>query len=335
MITKDFLKKKVFIVAEIGNNHEGDLERCLSLIDKAVECGVDAVKFQTFEPTLYYSVDQKDRINQLEKFQIQKEDFIKIKRYCDKRNVVFFSTPFDIESAIFLNSIQPIFKISSGDNNFFELIDKVMSFNKPLFISTGLTDETHIKSIYKRVKKKWKKTNNSKFLVFLHCIASYPVIPREANLNAITSLKDMFKDVIVGYSDHCEGVQASILSVALGAKVVEKHFTDDKNFSNFRDHKISADPMEMKQLVNMVRNTEILIGGGKLEVSESEKKNLKQLRRSIAVNKKCLKNSKILEKDLIWLRPADGLIEKKKILGKSLIKDLKYGEKIYLKDIRK
>ena len=154
MITRDFLKKKVFIVAEIGNNHEGDLERCFSLIDKAVECGVDAVKFQTFEPTLFYSVNQKDRINQLKKFQIQKEDFIKIKRYCDKKNVVFFSTPLDIESASFLNSIQPIFKISSGDNNFFELIDKVMSFNKPLFISTGLTDETHIKSIYKRVQRR-------------------------------------------------------------------------------------------------------------------------------------------------------------------------------------
>ena len=209
--------------------------------------------------------------------------------------IYFFSTPFDIESAIFLNSIQNVFKISSGDNNFHELIDKVASFNKPIFISTGLADKKQIISIHERIISKWKKMSDKKFLAFLHCVSSYPVSSSHANLRAIKTLRKVFKDLLIGYSDHCEGIQASILAVALGARIIEKHFTDNKNFSSFRDHKLSADPKEMSELVRLIRNAEILMGNGKLDPSVDEINTMNSMRRSLAAKKFLPKGSENLK----------------------------------------
>ena len=326
------LKEKVFIVAEIGNNHEGKLERCYDLVDKAKSCGVDAVKFQTFNPNLYYERSQKKRLIQLKQFSLTQSQLIKIKDFCEKKKIHFFSTPFDIESAKFLNTIQDFFKISSGDNNFFDLIDTVLLFNKPIFISTGLADSKQIHKIYKHVCKKWTKMSEKKFLVFLHCVSSYPVIKNEANLLAVNSLKRKFPNIQVGYSDHCEGIQASILAVAFGARVIEKHFTDDKNYSDFRDHKLSADPDEMTKLVKLIRETENMLGDGKLKISDSEFKNLIPTRRSLAAKRFIPKGTTISVADLIWVRPGDGITERKSIIGKKLFKDIEMGHKFELKD---
>ncbi len=333
MITKTHIRKRVFIVAEIGNNHEGNTDRCIKLVKKAIRCGVDAIKLQTFIPKLYYSKEEKKRISRLNKFSLSKEGLIRVKEFCDSQNIIFFSTPFDVESAIFLNSIQNVFKISSGDNNFHELIDQIASFNKPIFISTGLADKKQIISVHERIIRKWKKTSDEKFLAFLHCVSCYPVSSSQANLRAIKTLRKVFKDLLIGYSDHCEGIQASIVAVALGAKIIEKHFTDDKNFSSFRDHKLSADPKEMTQLVRMIRKTEVLMGNGKLDPSVDEINTMNSMRRSLAAKKFLPKGSKISSDDLVWLRPGNGIIEKKKIIGKVLTKDLEEGKKFSLKDI--
>ena len=329
------LKKKVFIVAEIGNNHEGNFKRCLDLIDKAKSCGVDAVKLQTSNPKLFYERNQKKRLKQLSSYSLTQDELIAIKKFCDTRNVHFFSTPLDIKSAKFLNSIQSFFKISSGDNNFFDLIDTVLHYNKPIFISTGLADNKQIDKIYKHIKKRWKRISNKKFFVFLHCVSCYPVLPDDVNLSAIQTLKNKFTNLQVGYSDHCRGVQAAVLSVALGARVIEKHFTDNKNYSNFRDHQLSADPEEMKKLVKLIRESEKLIGSGSLKISENESKNLMQIRRSMAAKRFIPKGTKITYNDIIWLRPGNGITDKRKIIGKINKQDIKQGHQFDINDFIK
>ena len=196
--------KKIFITAEIGNNHEGNFQLAKKLIVEAKKCGVDAVKFQTFIPDLYVSNEDKTRIKRLKKFQFSQDQFKKLSQFCKKVGIIFFSTPFDLESAKFLNKIQNIFKISSSDNDFDLLIRCVAKFNKSLIISTGLAELGLIKRLKKIVFSEWKKLKKKKNrkLILMHCVTSYPVKDEEANLMVIQNLKKNFKKCIIGYSDH-------------------------------------------------------------------------------------------------------------------------------------
>ena len=269
-----FNKNKIIIVAEIGNNHEGSLRTAKSLIKEAKKCGVDAVKFQTFIPDLYVHKKDKKSFKQLKKFQLSFDDFEKLALFAKKLKITFFSTPFDLKSASFLNKIQKVFKISSGDNNFIPLINHIAKFNKPIILSTGLSDIQMIRKSKNIIFNVWKKnSNNRKKLIIMHCVSSYPTESKEANLLAIKTLVKNFKDCIIGYSDHTKNILSAITSVSLGAKVIERHFTLSKNFSRFRDHKISSDPKEMKQLVDSVRFVEKAMGTGKKKLQQSEKKN--------------------------------------------------------------
>ncbi len=190
------LNKKVFIVAEIGNNHEGNFELALKMIDEAYSSGVDAVKFQTFIPELFISKDEKDRLEKLRSFQFSFDQFYKLFKYAKKKGLVFFSTPLDLESAKYLNQFQSVFKIASSDNNFLQLIDLVSDFDKNLILSTGLSDEKEIDEIYNRIFYNWEKKVNSNKLSLLHCVSSYPVPDNEANLAKIKYLKDRYKKAV-------------------------------------------------------------------------------------------------------------------------------------------
>ena len=171
--------KKTFIIAEIGNNHEGSYKNAIRLIDKAKDSGADAVKFQTFDTKYYVNKSEKKRFNKLKSFELNKEDFKKLARYTKKKGLKFISTPFDLGSAKFLSKIVDIFKISSGDNNFFELIKFCASFKKPLIISTGMLNFAEIKNVSKMLfKNKFPRRK----LAFLHCVADYPVQDKDANL---------------------------------------------------------------------------------------------------------------------------------------------------------
>ena len=294
---------RTFIVAEVGNNHEGNFDLARKLILKAKQCGADAVKFQTFIPEDYVSKSSQERFKRLKKFQLTYKQFKKLASYSKKIGIIFFSTPFDIKSAKFLNGIQQIFKISSGDNNFLPLIETICKFNKSIFLSTGLANIDQITRVKKLIFNLWKgKKNNAKKLAILHCVSSYPVIESEANLLAIKTLKKKFSDCIIGYSDHTQGIIAPIAAVALGVNIIEKHFTLNKNFSNFIDHKISADPIEMKQMINMIRKLELMMGDGKKIPQTSEKNNIKNLRRSIVAKKNITKGKIIKWRDLNWIR---------------------------------
>ena len=325
-------KNKVFIVAEIGNNHEGKLLNAYRLIDKAKEAGVDAVKFQTYNIKKFYSSDtDKKKIKRLNQFRLSYDSIIKLSKYAKKLGLVFFSTPLDEESAVFLNKIQNIFKISSGDNDFYNLIEKTLTFNKPIIISTGMLDFKGIKKLYQFIKKK----NFKNQICFLHCVSSYPVPINELNLNSIRFLKEKLPDCIIGYSDHSDSIESCILSAHLGANVIEKHFTLDKNFSSYRDHKLSATPTEMKRLVETVRNLDNILGKNKKFIQKCEKEGLIASRRSIASNKILKKNTIIEANDIFYVRPRArfSISDAKELIGKKVKKDMKYGEQFKLKNL--
>ncbi len=318
-----FLKKnKTFIVAEIGNNHEGNINTALKLVDKAKEAGADAVKFQTYQINKFLSKNyDKKSIKRLKKFSFTYDQFYKIRNYCKKKNITFFSTPLDIESAIFLNKIQNIFKISSGDNNYYDLIKVIKSFKKPIIISSGLLNETKLKILIKFITHNWLK--NKEALSILHCTTSYPVEKNYVNLRVIPNLIHKYKNIVVGYSDHTIGIDAAVFASVLGAKIIEKHFTLDKNFSDFRDHKLSADPKEMKDLISKINLSETLLGNSVKKIQFSEKKFLLSARRSLAVNKDFSKNYKLRNNDLVFLRPNLGFTKRSLLVGKNLKKNIK------------
>ena len=319
-----FNSNKTFIVAEIGNNHEGSFKIASEMIEAASNAGVDAVKFQTINPNNFVTSTDINRIRQLSKFKLSNEEFIKLANQANDLGVLFFSTPFDLESAKFLNNIQPIFKISSGDNNFVQLINTVFNFNKPTIISTGISEIEVIDRIY----KEWLEGNFKSEIAFLHCVSSYPVPLKEANLGAINFLNKRYEKAKIGYSDHTIGIEAACAAVASGAKIIEKHFTLDKNFSDFRDHSLSADPKEMKELVEKIRLINEMFSLDVKNIQKCEEKSIISMKRSIAAAQDLDANSKIAFEHLTWLRPATGLPpgEEEVFLGKVLKKNILKGE---------
>ena len=326
--------KKVFIIAEIGNNHEGNFELAKKMISKAAAAKVDAVKFQTFIPE-HISGGDSGRLKRLYRFKFTYNQFKKLASFAKKKKVLFFSTPFDIESAKFLNTIQPVFKIASGDNNFYPLIKKILSFNKPVIISTGSADINLVKTIYKNLKKFKKNKKFNKKLAFLHCVSSYPVPYDQANLASITYLKNLFTDMEIGYSDHTLGLDAAVFSVFAGARIIEKHFTLNKNFSNFRDHQLSADPKEMSQLVEKVRKAESMLGLSEKKIQKCEKDMNYYGRRSIAAANDIKIGSKLKLSNLIWIRPGSGFKpgEENMVLNKKVRNNLKFAQILKKKDL--
>lgn len=313
--------KKTFIIAEIGNNHEGSFKNAIKLIDKAKASGVDAVKFQTFDTNYYVNKKEKKRFSKLKKFELSKKDFKKLSIYTKKKGLKFISTPFDLESAKFLSNIVDAFKISSGDNNFYELIKLCGTFKKPLIISTGMID---LKEIRKILRMLVSISFPKKKLAFLHCVSDYPVQDKEANLLSISYLKNNLPYVI-GYSDHVIGIESSLVAVSLGAKIVEKHFTLDNNFSNFRDHKISLDPNHMKKMVLSINRIENMLGKYSKKISKNERKNVNSMRRSLYFDSNLRKNTVIRRKHIKIVRPfiKIGPNELMKFIGKKIKKDVK------------
>lgn len=315
--------KKTFIIAEIGNNHEGSFNVACKLIKEAKNAGVDAVKFQTFKTEDFISPHERKRFKKLKKFELSYEDFEKLSVIAKKNDLKFISTPLDINSAIFLNNIVDCFKIASGDNNYYDLIKTVLNFDKPTFISTGLLHFTEVKNLVEFIKKIGFDFSR---LSLFHCVSDYPVSYEEANLLSIKFLKKKLP-LTIGYSDHTIGKEASVIAVSLGAKIIEKHFTLSNNFSKFRDHQISLNPIDMKQLVSSIRKTELMLGLEEKKIQKSEFKNLDLTRRSIYSANNFNKNS-IIKKNMIKiLRPAN--IYKPNDLKKILNKKIKRKIGIY------
>lgn len=325
---------KTLIVAEIGVNHEGEFQLACDMIEKASKCNVDAVKFQTFKAENYVSTSLEERRARVKKFELSYNQFEKLQKIAHKNNLIFFSTPLHKLDIDFLSKISDIIKISSGDLTHLELIDHAAKTNKALIISTGLGTIPEISDAINTVLKRRPKIIKQGKLAILHCVSSYPTPVEESNLNNIRLLSEKYK-CVVGYSDHTLGTKTCELAVALGAQIIEKHFTYRKENQKFHDHSISADPCEMKNLVKKIRNVETICGKYERVIGKSEKKFYNHIRRSFAVNRRMLKGDIVKSGDLILLRPASGFSpkEKNKIVGRKLKNNLEAGNIIFEKNL--
>ncbi|WP_440938012.1 N-acetylneuraminate synthase family protein [Candidatus Pelagibacter sp.] len=324
--------KKTFLIAEIGNNHEGDIKTAKKLISQAAKAKVDAVKFQTFITEDFINNQDKKRFKLLKKFELNQKQFLDLKKFAHKNKLLFISTPLDIKSSDFLIKNADIIKIASSDNNFFPMFDKIIKSKKNVIISTGLINIEQINYIKKKIYKLVGKKKAHERIAFLHCVTSYPVNYKYANLNSIRYLKEKLKFAI-GYSDHTLGIDASITATSLGAKIIEKHFTINKKYSNFRDHMLSADLNELKKMVLKIRKIELLLGKYEKNIQNCEKNFLKIVRRSPFAKEDIKKGEKFSLKNVNFLRDeySKNFYQLDGFIGKRSNKFIKKHQKITLK----
>jgi N-acetylneuraminate synthase/N,N'-diacetyllegionaminate synthase len=317
----------VLVIAEIGNNHEGSFETAERMIAQAAAAGADAVKFQTIDPAKLVAASEPARREQLGRFRFDRGQFEALKKRADKESVLFLSTPFDCDCVDWLAELVPAFKIASGDNNFTALLERVASTGKPVMMSTGMSGSESLSSSLSTLESAWRKHGiTHPGLSFLHCVVSYPTPPEEAELLAIRELASL-DGIVPGYSDHTLGIEAAILSVGIGARVVEKHFTLDKGRTTFRDHQLSADPADLKRMVQGIRAAEKLLGRGELSVRPCEQAALASARRSLAATTDLAVDHVVSLSDVTWLRPGTGIPvgHESGIVGKRLTKPVAAG----------
>jgi sialic acid synthase SpsE len=294
-----------FVVAEIGNNHEGDYSVARKLVEAAAAAQVHAVKFQTFNTDYYVTRADEARYQRLKSFELTIEQFEELAKLAHERGLLFLSTPFDLASAAGLSRFVDAFKIASGDIDFFPLIDRVLGYGKPLIVSTGASDLDKVAATVRFVKDRLG-ARMPEIFALLHCVASYPAPASEVNLRAMALLRERF-GVSVGFSDHTMGIDAATFAVAAGAEIIEKHFTLDKNYSEFRDHQLSADPQELRLLVERIEAVRTLMGTATKAVQPSEQSSLTLIRRSIVAARALPAGATLRSEDLTWVRPRAGL----------------------------
>lgn len=328
------LDKEILIIAEIGNNHEGDFSVARKMIVAAAKAGAHMVKFQTIIPEKLVSPTLEKATAMLTKFQFSYKQFAELKHVADSEGVQFLSTPFDLESVEQLDPLVPAFKIASGDNNFWPLISVVAKKGKPILISTGMADFNAILQTRRFIENIWGGEKTKQDLAILHCVSLYPTPPKDANLYSIPFLKEKLGGTI-GYSDHTIGIDAAVLAVALGARVLEKHFTLDKNYSDFPDHQISMDPQDLALLVEKVGQAVEMLGAYGADVAKDEWEIAKVARRSIVAKHNLAAGTQISWNDLDWVRPGGGLApgNEEKLVGKKLQRDIAKGHLIQVADL--
>ncbi|HLD25817.1 MAG TPA: N-acetylneuraminate synthase family protein, partial [Candidatus Andersenbacteria bacterium] len=283
MIIRNFnTDDQVLVVAEIGNNHEGDFGVAEELVRKAAQCKVDAVKFQTFKTENFVSRSDTARFERLKSFELTPEEFGELSALAHTLGLLFISTPLDLGSVTILEPLVDVFKIASGDNTFYPLIGQVARTGKPMIVSTGIADGDVVQQAVDFIKAEWKERGvQGGQLALLHCVTAYPTPHEQVNLRSIAFLAEKFPELTIGYSDHTDGIEAAVLSVALGARIIEEHFTLDKQFSEFRDHQLSSDPMDMTKVITQIREAERMLGQKAKSVMPAEADMPALIRRSI------------------------------------------------------
>ena len=325
--------KNTLIIAEAGVNHNGDIDLAKKLIDSAAAAGVDYVKFQTFNAKKLVSKNaqkakyQKNntsgssdsQLQMLQKLELSKEMHLELIAHCKTQNIKFLSTGFDLESIDFLHELNiDIFKVPSGEITNLPYLRKIGSLGKPIIISTGMADINEIKAALEVVINSGAQLKD---VTILHCNTEYPTPMEDVNLNAMKTIKEVF-GVNIGYSDHTLGIEVPIAAVAMGATVIEKHFTLDKTLEG-PDHIASLEPMELKSMVMAIRNIEVALGHGRKEPSNSEKKNKIVARKSIIANTKIKKGDVFTEFNLTIKRPGSGIspMQWDKVVGQKASKN--------------
>ncbi len=329
----------VFIIAEVGVNHNGDIDLALRLVNEAKRCGADAVKFQTFKaerlaskfaPKADYQKGRsegEDQVEMLRALELSFEDFSAIKRYCDDQGVEFLSTPFDEESAEFLYRIgMGRFKIASGEITNYPLLRRIASFSRPVILSTGMADLEEVRAAIDVLLGGVKRID----LILLHCTSEYPCPYEDVNLRAMLTLRREF-DLPVGYSDHTPGIEVPVAAVGLGAVVIEKHFTLDRALPG-PDHRASLEPDEFLRMVRAIRNVERALGDGEKRPTSEEEKVRRVARKSIVAKRRIRKGEMFSEENLTAKRPGWGISPMRwnEVLGQRAKRDFEPDEMIEL-----
>ena len=321
-----------YIIAEAGVNHEGSMAIAKRLVEEAKEGGADAIKFQTYKAeTLasknspsYWDITKESTNSQFKLFKkhdkFWEEEFLELKKHCDKVGIEFMSTPFDIESSIFLNKLMNVFKISSSDITNKPFIEHICDFGKPIILSTGASNLYEIQEAVSWIESKGNP------LALLHCVLNYPTKDINASLGMIKGLKEKFPDKLIGYSDHTlpKDMKVSEIATLLGAVIIEKHFTHDKSLEG-NDHYHAMDKNDLILLNQKLDKTFELLGDFNVHSTESQELSRINARRSL-IAKKSIPKGKIIENgDLTFKRPAFGISPRyiSDIIGKSASKDIK------------
>lgn len=330
---------KVFIIAEAGVNHNGSIELAKDMIVKAYEAGVDAIKFQSFKASKLVTKDaqmakyQQNNIgvhdfqyNMLKKLEMNNEMFFELAKFSKRTGIQFLSSPFDMESIDLLQSIgMDIYKIPSGEINNLPYLRRIGSLGKKVVLSTGMSTMEEIGTAVNILR-----LNGTADITILHCNTEYPTPMEDVNLNAMLTIKNTL-NVNIGYSDHTLGIEVPIAAVALGAQVVEKHFTLDKTMEG-PDHRASLNPEELKKMVQCIRNIEVAMGDGAKKPSLSEEKNIVAARKSIIAATHIKKGEVFSEENLITKRPGNGMSPMlwDEVIGKIAKQDFNEDEMIEL-----
>lgn len=322
---------KPYIIAEAGVNHEGSMDLAKRLIDEAAEGGAHAIKFQSYkaetiaskDSPYYWDITKEPTKSQFELFKkydkFWKDEYYKLKLHCDKAGIEFMSTPFDVESAMFLNDMMPVYKISSSDITNLPFIEFMCKFNKPIILSTGSSYVWEIQQALETIAKYGNQ------VCLMHCILNYPTPDENAHLGMILHQRELFPDVIPGYSDHTLPKKMEVLKIAtlLGAAVLEKHFTHDKTLPG-NDHYHAMDKEDLKQFFNEMDFTFNVLGTFKKQPLASEEKSRANARRSLVALKNIKKDETITYEHLTWKRPASGISPKEinVVIGKKALRDI-------------
>lgn len=330
---------RVLVIAEAGVNHNGSLDLAMKLVDAAKDAGADFVKFQTFisknivsenaEKAEYQKQQTEATETQhdmLKKLELSFDDFVKLNKYCKSENIEFMSTAFDFDSIDFLDNLGAlIWKIPSGEITNLPYLVKIAKLKRPIILSTGMSTMDEVRSAINVLKD-----NCAGELTVLHCTTEYPAPFCDVNLRAMLTMKDEF-GVNIGYSDHTIGIEVPIAAVALGATVIEKHFTLDRNMEG-PDHKASLEPDELKAMVDSIRHIESALGDGVKQPAESEIKNMTIVRKSIIARKSIKAGEVFTEENLSSKRPGDGISPMRwfDVIGKIAKRDFKEDDLIEL-----
>lgn len=328
--------KKVLIIAEAGVNHNGSLDIAFKLAEAAKKAGADCVKFQTFKAEALVArhaaqaeyqkrnTVEEPQIKMLKKLELGYEEFRELKKHCDEIGICFISTPFDRDSISFLEGFDmPFWKIPSGEVTDLPYLMQIGTTGRPVIMSTGMCTMEEIWDAIKALR-----LAGTEDIRLLHCNTEYPTPYEDVNLNVLKTLRERF-GVEVGYSDHTRGIEVPIAAVALGATVIEKHFTLDRNMEG-PDHKASLEPDELKQMTESIRHIEKALGRSEKEPTESEKKNISVARRSIVAGRKIKKGELLTEENITTKRPGTGISPMlwTQVIGTKAIRDFEEDELI-------
>lgn len=309
--------QNVYFIAEAGLNHNGDVKIAKKMINEAHICGADAIKFQTYKAELFLS-ESSQYFKFFKDVELDFEEFGELKDHAKSIGITFFSAPFDIESADYLKKINvPCFKIASADLTNIPLLAHIANMNLPMIISTGLATMQEIQEAVNICNY-----HGNKNLALLHCVANYPTLPEETNMNSINTMKERF-GIPVGYSDNGDSTLVDLVAASIGADIIEKHFTLDRKMQG-PDHSFSIDPLSLKNLIAEIRLVEKIKGDGIKVPQKSEINNRNAIRKSITASRNIQKGEQLIDSNLSIKRPAVGIEPKylTKILGKKVNKNI-------------